>query len=54
VEEPEPHRLLELRVAVDLEIGGVPERVEKLALRPCEPVPADQPGAGDRAVDLVA
>ncbi len=54
VEQREPHRLLDLRVAVDLDVGRPPERVEVLALRVDQPVPAGQPGPGDRAVDLVA
>ena len=54
VEETEPDRLLHLRVALDQHVGGVPERVEVVALLPVQPVPAVQPGPGQRRADLVA
>ena len=40
VEEREPHRLLELGVAFDLDVGALPEVVEVRALLGEQPVPA--------------
>lgn len=54
VEEAEAHRLLHLRVTLDLDVGVVPERVEVVALRLDQALPAVQPGAGQRGADLVA
>ncbi len=54
VEEAEPDGLLHLRVAFDPHVGGVPERVEVFPLRPAQPVPAVEPGRGERRADLVA
>ena len=41
VEQPEPDRLLDLRVAVDVDVGAGPEVVEVLALFGGQAVPAD-------------
>ena len=54
MEEGEPDRLLELSVAVDLDVGAVPEVVEVRALVGDESVPALVASAGERAADLVA
>jgi hypothetical protein len=53
VEQREAHRLLDLRVAVELHVGRVPEAVEVLALLAHQPFPAGVPGAGQRGADLI-
>ena len=54
VEEPEAHRLLERGVAVDLDVGALPEAVEELALLAAEAVPAGVARLGQRAARLRA
>ena len=54
VKQREADRLLELRVAVDLDVRVLPELVEKRALLLEKPVPAGLHGAGESRVDLVA
>ena len=54
VEEREAHGLLQLGVAVELDVGAVPELVEVGALPGDEPVPAGVPRLGQRGDDLVA
>ena len=51
---PDPHGLLQLVVALDLDVGLVPVLVEQLALLADQPVPAGQLGRGQRGLDLVA
>ena len=40
LEEREPHRLLQLVVAVDLDVGAIPDVVEIVALLAAQAVPA--------------
>jgi len=47
VEEGEANRLLELWIAVDLDVGAVPEVIEKLALARDQAVPALVAGPGE-------
>ena len=54
VEEREPHGLLELPVAVDLDVGVRPEVVEEVALALQQRFPAGALGGRDGGVDLVA
>ena len=54
VEEREAHRLLQLGVAFELDVGAVPELVEVRPLCGDEPVPAGVPRLGERGDDLVA
>ena len=54
VEQAEAHGLLDLRVALDLDVGAVPEVVEVLALRVEQTLPAGVAGAVERGGDLVA
>ena len=54
VEEAEADRLLQLAVAVDLDVRPVPEVVQVLALARHQPVPARVPRRRERGVDLVA
>ena len=54
MEEREAHRLLELVVAVDLDVGALPEVVEVLALVVEQAVEAGAPRRRERGVDLVA
>ena len=54
VEQPEPDGLLDLRVALDLHVRGVPELVEVLPLLPAQAVPAGELRGRQRAADLVA
>jgi hypothetical protein len=53
VEQPEAHRLLDLGVAIHLDVGAVPELVEVGPLLGQQAIPAGQVGAGQRADDLV-
>ena len=54
VEQREADRLLERRVAVELDVGPLPDLGEVLALPLEQPLPARAPGGGERQVDLVA
>ena len=54
VEQPEADRLLQLGVAVDLDVGALPEVVEVGALLGEQPVPAACARPGQRRGDLVA
>ena len=54
VEEAEPDRLLDLRIAVDDHVGAIPEGVQKLPLLPDQPVPPGEAGAGQGGRGLVA
>ena len=54
VEQREADRLLELGVALELDVGRVPEVVEVRALLGEQPVPARVDGARQRGGDLVA
>ena len=54
VEQREAQRLLDLGVAVELDVGAVPEGVQVLALGPGEPVPALGHRVLEASVDLVA
>ena len=54
VEQPEPDRLLQHRIPVDLDVRGVPEVIEVGALVGREAFPAGIPGAGERGRGLVA
>ena len=54
MEEGEAHRLLELVVAVDLDVGALPEVVEVGALVVEEAVEPGAPRGRERGVDLVA
>ena len=54
VEHADPHGLLHLVVALDLDVGLVPVLVEQLPLLTDEPVPAGQLGGGERGLHLVA
>jgi hypothetical protein len=51
---PNADRLLDLGVAVDLDVGALPEVVQVGALLGQQPVPAGQLGGGQRARHLVA
>ncbi len=53
VEEGKPHRLLQLAVAVELDVGPLPEVVEVVALAGQEPVPAGVDRAGEGGLHLV-
>ncbi len=53
VEEGEADRLLQLGVAVDLDVGAGPEVVERVALRLGEPIEAGVSGLGQGRLDLV-
>ena len=53
VEEAEPDRLLDLDVAVHLDVGALPEVVEVGPLLVEQPLPAGQLGCRDGAADLV-
>ncbi len=52
-EQREAHRLLYLRVTVDLDVGTGPELVEARTLLLLEPVPPGEPRARQRGDDLV-
>src|SRR5690606_41448401 len=52
VEDPEPDRLLDLRVALDLDVGVVPERVQELALGLEQAVPAGEPRSEEHTSEL--
>jgi hypothetical protein len=54
VEDADPHRLLQLVVALDLHVGVQPVRVEHLALLAQQPLEAGQLRRGQGALDLVA
>ena len=54
VEEAEADRLLQLGVAVELDVGALPEVVEVGALVGDQLVPAGVAGLGERRADLVA
>ncbi len=54
VEEGEADRLLQLGVAVEFDVGALPEVVEVLALGAGQRLPAGVAGLGDGAADLVA
>ena len=54
VEEREADGLLELGVALELDVGALPEVVEVRALAVEQPVPAGVAGLGERGDDLVA
>jgi hypothetical protein len=54
VEEAEAHGLLDLRVAVELDIGAGPELVEVVGLARDEPFPAGVAGLGEGGGDLTA
>ena len=54
LKESEPHRLLEFWIAVQFDIGGVPERGKVLPLGPQQIVPAGVTRANDGRVDLIA
>jgi hypothetical protein len=54
VEHAHPHGLLQLVVALDLDVGLVPVLVEQLALLAQQPLPAGQLRGGQRRLDLVA
>ena len=54
LEEREAHRLLKLGIAVDLDVGAVPDVVEIRALRGQQAVPPDTFRRRQRGVDLVA
>jgi hypothetical protein len=54
VEQREAHGLLELVVAVDLDVGALPEVVEVLALVGEQAVEARAPRRGEGGADLVA
>jgi hypothetical protein len=49
----EPHRLLELDVAVDLHVGACPELIQVMPLLCAQPRPAGLAGGGERGDDLV-
>ncbi len=53
VKEPEPHGLLAVRIAVDLDVGAVPELVEVVTLRVEQALPAGVTRPGDRGRGLV-
>ena len=53
VEQPEAHRLLDLGVAVHLDVGAFPELVQVLLLLGQQAIPAGQVGAGERADHLI-
>ena len=53
VEERKPNSLLELGVALELDVGGIPEVVEIEALTFDQPVPAGVPSLGERGHDLI-
>ena len=53
VKERKADRLLKLGVAIDLDIGPIPEIIEIRALLGDEPVPARVPRLGQRRRDLV-
>ena len=53
MEEAEPDRLLDLHVAVDLDVRALPELVEVGALLVEQPLPAGQRGRRHRAAHLV-
>ncbi len=54
VEHPEAHGLLDLRGAVDLDVGDLPERLEALGLLFDDPVPAGVQRADQRRRNLIA
>ena len=54
VEEREAHRLLQLGVALELDVGALPEVVEVVALVGDQAVPAGVARLGQRGGDLVA
>ena len=54
MEEREADRLLQLGVALDLDVGALPEVVEVRALLGEQPVPAGVARRGERRGDLVA
>ena len=54
VEEREAHGLLKLEVALELDVGSIPEIVEVCALGRQEAVPAGVPRLRERRDDLVA
>jgi hypothetical protein len=53
-EDREAHRLLQLRVAVDLDVGALPEAVQVLALVGEQPVPAGAERGGQCGLGLIA
>src|ERR1035441_4328776 len=54
VEKPEPDGLLDLVVAVELDVGPAPEVIEVPALVGEQAVPARLHGFAERGLDLVA
>ena len=54
VEEREAERLLQLGVAVQLDVGAVPEVVQVGALAGEQPLPAGVASLGERGGDLIA
>ena len=54
VKEGEADRLLQLRVALELDVGAGPEVVQILPLLPAAALPADVASAGAGGGDLVA
>src|SRR5205823_3135134 len=54
VEEREAKRLLQLEVAVELDVGAIPEVIEVGALLLKEPLPAGVPRLRQRGAHLVA
>jgi hypothetical protein len=53
VEHREPHGLLDLGVALHLDVGALPVLLEERALFLTEPVPTREPGARRRRDHLV-
>jgi hypothetical protein len=53
MERRQPHRLLQLRVTVDLDVRGLPELVQVRALLGHQPVPAGVARSRERRPDLV-
>src|SRR5207245_7128442 len=54
VEERKAKRLLQLDVAVELDVGAIPEVIEIRSLVLQEPIPAGMPGLRQRGAYLVA
>ena len=53
VKQAEPHGLLAIGVALDFDVGAVPEDVKTVPLRVEQTLPAGVPRAGQRRGDLV-
>ncbi len=53
MEQAEPHGLLDLDVALDLDVGSIPEVVQERTLIGDQAVPAGQPRAAQRGPHLI-